>query len=153
MSEAGWIRGEPQASDAADAKDGNSWPGSRPEHEQATLRAQGLPLSAEGEGYWSSQSGMEYGYHLYSDETWLYVSDSCDGLVQPLCSVVGTVKYDGKHFLRKGVEERIREGEAGDIQHGSGQPVYERGIYRRFTGKFNKDQHGQPWTGFGQHFR
>ena len=153
MSEAGWIRGEPQASDASDAEDGINWPGSGPEHEQATPGTQGLPLSVEGDGYWRSQSGMEYGYHLYSDEAWLYVPDSCDGLVQPLCAIVGTIKYDGKRILRKGAEERIREGKAGDIQHGSRQPVYERGIYQRFVGKFNKDQYGQPWTGFGQHFR
>ncbi len=98
MSEAGWIRGEPQASDVPDAKDGISWPGSGPEHEQATPGAQGLPLSVEGDGYWSSQSGMEYRYHLYSYEAGLHVPDSHDRLVQPLCSVVGTVKYDGKFF-------------------------------------------------------
>ena len=83
------------------------------------------PYLVERAGYWDSQSGMEYGYHLYSDEAWLYVPDSCDGLVQPLCAIVGTIKYDGKRILRKGAEERIREGKAGDIQHGSGQPVYE----------------------------
>ena len=76
MSEAGWIRCEPQASDAANAEDGISRPGSGPEHEQATPGAQGLPLSVEGDRYWSSQSGMEYGYHLYSDEAGLYVPDS-----------------------------------------------------------------------------
>ena len=115
MSEAGWIRGEPQASDALDAEDGISGAGSRPDHEQAAPGAQGLPLPVEGAGYWIRQSGMEYGYHLYSDETGLYVSDSSDGLVQSLCSIVGTVKHDGKRFLRKGAEERIREGKAGDI--------------------------------------
>ena len=51
MSEAGWIRGEPQASDAPDAENGISWAGSRPEHEQAAPGAQGLPLSVEGDGY------------------------------------------------------------------------------------------------------
>ena len=53
-----------------------------------------------------------------------------DGLAQPERAVVGAVEHAGQRVLRGGAGEGAGGGPAaGDLQHGPGQPVHERGVH------------------------
>jgi len=56
--------------------------------------------------------------------------------------VSNTMDYS---FCVEALEEALsRYGKAADIQHRSGQPVYQPGVHRRVAGRRNRDQHGWP---------
>jgi len=77
---------------------------------------------------------------------------SSDGLVQPLCFILGAVKYDGERILRQGIGTGLRHNKW-DIQYGPRQPVYEQWLYGRIGKELDTNQHGWSRQSIGQHFR
>ena len=74
----------------------------------------GLSVLAAGRADYACQSGLEYGYYVYSAPWWVYLPGRRDGLVQSLCPVVGGVDHHGRGFLSRSV--RPSPGRSHDLQ-------------------------------------
>ena len=64
-----------------------------------------LPAARRGDR--AAQPRLEHRYYLPSDTRRLSVSGRGDGLVQPLCAQLGTLRHDGNRFLPDGAGRRF----------------------------------------------
>ena len=130
-------------------------------HQQSTSGSSCVPVPSQRAEDRRTGSGMVRRHHLYSDEEGLSVSGGGYGLVQQICSGMGTVEQSGRKILCGSIGPSAGGRAAGDIQHlsacvhaqagGSGESIYEYGVYGSAATGRGTDQHGRPGPSDGQH--
>ena len=83
----------------------------------------------------------------------LGLSGGDHGLVQPVRAVLGSVGIDGQRLLRVGTGLGFKGRPTGDLQHGSGSTVHQRGVHPPPGRPWHHDQHGRSGASNGQHLR
>ncbi len=86
---------------------------------------------------------VDQGWSIYSHASRLDLSFSYNGLVQPLCFVLGSISNTGIGFLYRSIETCVEFWHTADIQYGSGQPVHLNRIYENIAGCGYQDPHGR----------
>src|SRR6187549_2151700 len=93
LADAARLRGQSQASAAADADDGLGSDLSAAEHDAAVPGAPDLPVFTARCGDSQAQPGLEHGHHLHPAGPWLRLPDGSRGWVQPIRAVGGVVAH------------------------------------------------------------
>ena len=146
------VSGQSQACRAIDEPDGFTGRVTGSSHKPASPSAQDLSISASGSTGAGAKRSVVRRYHLHPNATRLSLSGCRDGLVQPLCAVVGAIELAGGDLLCRGIGASTIAGHAGDLQHRSGSSVHQRRFYKTSSIGRSKDQHGRPREGNGQYF-
>ncbi len=101
------VRRGPASRPAADAHFGHRSSLSQAALEPSGSRPPDLPVPVARRGDRAPQPGLEHRYYLYSDAWRLSVSGRRDGLVQPVCTQLGTVQHDGNRLLPGRARRRV----------------------------------------------
>src|ERR1700676_3199883 len=118
------VRRGPPSRAAADADFGNRSTLSQTAPESPGSRPPDLPVPVARRGDRAAQPGLEHRYYLYSDAWRLSVSGRRDGLVQPVCTQLGTVQHDGNRLLPGRARRRVPLWSARDLELRPGLAVY-----------------------------
>lgn len=143
--------GESQASRTVDAGDGAS--GDLPETSTITAssRTSNLSILASRCTDSTTQPGLEYRHHLHPTSGWIPLFGCNYGLVQSLCTGVGSINNAGYEFLRFSVGMgSCQRSSAGDLQHRSRRAVHKRPVHRTTHQSFDTGQHGWKRSCSGQ---
>jgi len=141
---------EREACGPADEGDGASLHLAQAEFESARTRAPDLSLPVKRAGNTGSGLGLLCGHHVYPATSGAPLSGGRDGLVQPVCPGLETVKHDGLRVLPGCSEWGLGTGGSRDIQHRSRVAVHQHGLHRQAQGGRGQDQHGRQGAGLGQ---
>jgi hypothetical protein len=109
----------------------------------STPRIDGIP----------SESSLEHGHNVHSAPSGFYLSGRDYGLVQSLCSGMGSIGYAGIELLPRGVGLGSATGAAGHFQYGPGESIHQLRFYGSVVGPRHPRQYGWPRTRTGQHLR
>jgi len=142
--------GQSQTSPPPDALDGIGSDLSEAAAESGRAGTQDLSLPAAWRPDREVEPSLEHRHHLHSPATWICLPGGGDGLVQPICSVLGNLGHDGDKFLHSGAGLGAAARQAGDIQLGSGRAVHESRFHKTAFGRKHPNQHGWPRPGFRQ---
>ena len=153
------VHGRPDAARHVDSRGRFDWPTpcgdadethgdrgnlSSSEHQQTRAGPQDIPLSVAQAEDRTAQPCLGDGHRLHPDDARLRLSGGGGRLGDPAGSFASRVDHDGGGFLRRGVGGSLGQiRQAGDIQHGSRQPVHGRGVHRRADEERHRHQHGR----------
>ena len=88
------------------------------------------------------KSGMVYRHYIYSDQAWLFISDSHYWLAQPLYRRLGSRRYSWHQNGHKCFEKGIHGSQTADTEFWSGMPVYKPAVDWFSKGQRNPAEHG-----------
>lgn len=94
--------------------------GSQAEDRPPGAAAPDLPLLAARAGDRPAEPGVARRYHLHSDGPWVSLSSRGDGLVQPICAGLASIKHNGHFALSRRPRGCAAERPAGHLQYRSG---------------------------------
>src|ERR1700722_3592237 len=138
------VRRGPSSRPAADAHIGNRSSLSQTAPESPGSRPPDLSIPVARRGDRAPQPGLVDRYYLYSDAWRLALPGRRDGLVQPVCTQLGTIQHDGNRLLPGRARRRVPLRPAQNMELRSGLAVY----FGRLSGSAptagNLDQHGWP---------
>lgn len=109
----------------------------------STPRIDGIP----------SESSLEHGHNVHSSPSGFYLSGRDYGLVQPLCSGMGSIGYAGIELLHLGAGLGSATGASRNFQHGPGESIHQLRFHGSVIGQRHPGQYGWPRTRTGQHLR
>lgn len=147
------LRRQPEASSATDAANGI---GSHLPETKIVAALQGtsdLSLSAPRNDGIPSESSVEHRHNVHSAPSGFYLSGGDYGLVQPVCSGMGSIGYAGIEFLHLGTGLGSATGAAGHFQYRPGESIYQLRFHGSVIGQRHSYQHGWPRPRSGQHLR
>ena len=153
LASAGGLRRQPETRSTLAAKNGIG--SNLPETEivAAGQGASNLSVSAPRIEGVPSQSGLEHRHNVHSAPSGFYLSGCDYGLVQPLCSGMGSIGYAGNEFLHFGTGLGSATGAAGHFQYGPGESIYQLRFHGSVVGQRHSRQYGWPRPCSGQHLR
>lgn len=143
--------GESQASRTVDEGDGAS--GDLPETSTVTAssRTSNLSILATQCADSTTQPGLEYRHHIHPTSGRIPLFGSNYGLVQSLCTGVGSINNAGYELLRFSVGMgACQRRSAGDLQHRSRRAVHQYPVHRKTHQSFDTGQHGWKRSCSGQ---
>ena len=145
------MAGKREAGGALDAINEHSSDGAGTAYQPSASGTSNLSLFIERQGDRISGRGLVLGHYISAYEARIFISGGSYGLVQPVCSGLGTVELAGDGVLCAGLKAGVTTCQAGNLQHRSGRTIYERSIYRPVEECRGTDQHGRRRTGAGQY--
>src|ERR1700722_4731476 len=129
---------------AADAHSGHRSPLSETELEPPGAGSPDLPVPAARRHDRKTKSRLEHRYYVHSDARRLSLPGRGDGLVQPVCTQLGTVQHDGDRLLPSRPQRRILLRPARNLELRSGLAVYLGRVPGSAQTAPDLHQHGWP---------
>src|SRR5215831_18847895 len=111
-----------------------------------------LSLSAGRTKDRAARSRLVQRYHLHSAAAGVRLSGCGHGLVQPVCSGLGSVGVVGDVVLPGSFELGLTVQTARHLQYGSRGPVHQRRVHEPARGAWHRYQHGWARSSERQHF-
>src|ERR1035438_4741425 len=144
--------GQPQTDAAADAHRRHRGPLPQTELEPSGAGPRDLSIPATRRLDRPAQPRLEHRYYLHSDAWRLPLPGCRDGLVQPLCTQLGTVQHDGNRLLPGGAGSGVPLRPTGDLELRSGFAVHLGGVSGAAEEAQHLDQYGWARARSGQRF-
>ena len=110
------VRSKPQADSTVAEANGAKCDISEAEYEQKRQWTQDISVFIERTGDRKAEPGMVNGHNVYTATSWIRVSGSSDGLVQPIRVVMGVIGNNGDGVLCIGAGMGVETRESGNLQ-------------------------------------
>ena len=146
------LRGQSEAGTPADAADGTG--GDLPEATAVGSRARTshLSVSAARAENRSAEPSLVQRHNLHSATARVPVSGCGHGLVQPVCTGLGSIGFLGHVLLPGGSRLGLTIRTARYFQQGSRIAVHQRRFHQAAGDSRHRHQHGRAWASERQHF-
>ena len=140
------LRRQSQTNSRAHAKNGVGRDATRTQYVQKSPRTSEISLFAKRPANFKPSASVEYRYNVYSVARRVYLSHSCDRLVQSTGPSISAFKQFGRHVLHRGCRGSNREvRKTRNFQYRPGGAVFFPPICRCCIEQRDSLQHG--WTG------
>ena len=134
-----------QASTASDEVDGHRGLVSQAQNLQGQPRSPEVSLSVAWPQHRQVRSGVEHGYHVHKNASWVHVFGGSHRLVQSCGTLVGAVKHTRLSFLHQRTAISFEARQTSDLQHRSGLSVHQHQVYFRTETGSDPNQYGWSW--------
>src|SRR5215467_672119 len=147
-----WLPGECETGAPVDATDGVGGDLSQAAAVDSCIRTSYLSLSAGRTKDRAARSRLVQRHHVHPAAAGVCLSGCGHGLVQPVCSGLGSVGVVGDVVLSGSFELGLTVQTARNLQYGSRGPVHQRRVHEPAGGARHRYQHGWTLSSERQHF-